>query len=646
MSQFDEKILIEESKKNFEEFLKKEKRSLVTFTKDSNLIYMPNSNIDKFILNPKKGVLNIPLTSFLDRDLNNVEILWHIYYELALYPDWKKNPEKYLYRDELWKEEIEKISLYILSKIKTLNLQDDPAYKSKIIKNYVKKEILDFLYLIDKYTAFLRVLQLNPMYEYEENNKYILEYMKENKKTLNSIENMQRHRAFSNSFLLIELYKEIPNFNLEENPFNIKIFNEDLFYFVRRNLILEINKGEGILKRDEFVKSFVYPVFEKLFIDEIDNMEFVESKSKSMEKSKGEKSPLEASKDDDMPDSFESTKEEVDDILKEMLEEKESLDIASEDIVQGKVDLKDYGVSNSEEELFNYYAIKMKKQRDEMKLFWRKLVGNAKKEENVKKTEEQKGKLHVDSLIKHYPDFVEAEKKGNYKDLPIFSRYLLEPKAKVLPEKIEISFLIDNSGSMNESKIEAARKAVAVTLLSLDDFNDYLEKNTEKLNQKVEVLSETWFFGSKYNNLKKFQYKNNKNREKSDIIKSITKIDGSYGATDDASCLREIADNITSYEESRLKRGQDIKILFEITDGASSFPGLAKNAVEDLMEKNVKVFAFQIGKNSDKNEELFNYVWNENFKEKHGIIIGEDVEKLPQELLNSIGNNLENIFTK
>ena len=90
MSQFDEKILIEESKKNFEEFLKKEKRSLVTFTKDSNLIYMPNSNIDKFILNPKKGVLNIPLIFFLDRDLNNVEILWHIYYELALYPDWKK----------------------------------------------------------------------------------------------------------------------------------------------------------------------------------------------------------------------------------------------------------------------------------------------------------------------------------------------------------------------------------------------------------------------------------------------------------------------------------------------------------------------------------------------------------------------------
>lgn len=62
-----------------------------------------------------------------------------------------------------------------------------------------------------------------------------------------------------------------------------------------------------------------------------------------------------------------------------------------------------------------------------------------------------------------------------------------------MPERIEISFVIDNSGSMNESKIEASRKALAVTLLSIDDFNKYLKSNAEQLNQKVEVLSETWF---------------------------------------------------------------------------------------------------------------------------------------------------------
>ncbi len=67
---------------------------------------------------------------------------------------------------------------------------------------------------------------------------------------------------------------------------------------------------------------------------------------------------------------------------------------------------------------------------------------------------------------------------------------------------------------MNASKIEAARKALAVTLLSIDDFNRYLKISAEKLNQKVEVLSETWFFGSKYYNVKEFNDKNVKEKEK------------------------------------------------------------------------------------------------------------------------------------
>ena len=50
--------------------------------------------------------------------------------------------------------------------------------------------------------------------------------------------------------------------------------------------------------------------------------------------------------------------------------------------------------------------------------------------------------------------------------------------------------MIDNSGSMNASKIEVARKALAVTLLSIDDFNQYLKSNAEQLNQKVETVND------------------------------------------------------------------------------------------------------------------------------------------------------------
>lgn len=644
MFKLDEKTLKKESKKNFDEFINRQRRSLITYTRDSTLMYISDEKRENFYLNPKKKTLYLPLSSFLDRELNDNEIMFHIYYELALYPDWRSFTKEYLNRDIYFKKEIDTMVLYILKKVKNENLEDDPAYNEVVISHYVKREVLNFLYTMDKYFAYLRVLQSSPLYRDEENYNNIVNYMKEFKKTKNSIIEMPKHRAFYNSFLVIELYNKIPEIDrVEENPFEKKIFNEDIFSFVRKNFIREINNSEGILIRDSFVKSFIYPIFEELWKEEIDEITLQKSTTKSSEQVEGIKNPFE-NIDDEMPDSLESTKDDVDKILKEMLEDEEDISSSVEDIVEGKVDLTKYGVSQSEQELFNYYSQKMRREREEMREFWRRLIGNAKKEINVKKKNQTKGKLDVDSFIEHYPDFIEAEKKGNYKNLPIFSRYLLEPNIKELPEKIEISFLIDNSGSMTKSKIEAARKALSVTLLSIEDFNQYLRQNAEKLNQRIKVETETWYFGSKYYNIKKFNYKNNREKEESDIIKSIVKIDASDGATDDASCLKEVLNSIDKKQETNLKNGKEIKIVFEITDGASSFPGRAKENIMELLDKNVKVFAFQIGKNSEKNKKIFNFVWNENHKNDHGVIIGEDVEKLPEELLKAVGNNLKEIF--
>ena len=135
-----------------------------------------------------------------------------------------------------------------------------------------------------------------------------------------------------------------------------------------------------------------------------------------------------------------------------------------------------------------------------------------------------------------------------------------------------------------------------------------------------------------------------KEKEKSDIIRSIVKLDATGGATVDASCFREISNNITSLQERELKKGKLIKIVFEITDGASSFPGTAKEAVQELLYKHVEVYAFQIGKNSETNEKIFNFVWNEGYKQPHGVIIGEQVEKLPKELLKAVRKNMKSIF--
>ncbi|APC85605.1 vWA domain-containing protein [Clostridium botulinum] len=645
MFDFDEQTLIEESKKHCEEFLQKEQRSLATFTGDSSLMYIPDSELQRFILDSSKGVLYLPLESFLDRKLDDTQIMWHIYYELALYPDWKKQTKKYLNRKKDWQKEIDHMTSYIMTRIKKEGLENDPAYQPKVISNYVRKEILDLLHLLDKQTSFLRVLQMCPIYRDEENFKKIVSYMKKTGKTIESISQMPRHRAFANSFFIIELYKIEPKIEeCAQNPFDRKIFNQPFFDFIHYQLVKQINKDQGIIERDPFIRSFIFPTFEQLWKQEIDEMMLYKSKGQKEEQVKGSENLFEQSKADEIPDSLESTQEEVEKILEEMLDQEDQISTSIQNAMQGKVDLEAYGISQSDQQLFQFYSNKMKLEREQMRQFWKKLIGDAKKEVSVKKDGQVKGKLDVDSFINFYPDFVEAEKKGNYKNLSIFNRYLLETQADILPERIEISFVIDNSGSMNESKIEASRKALAVTLLSIDDFNKYLKSNAEKLNQKVEVLSETWFFGSKYYNVKEFNDKNVKEKEKSNIIRSIVKLDATDGATDDASCLREISNRMTSIQESELKKGKQIKIVFEITDGASSFPGSAKEAIQELLSKNVEVYAFQIGKNSETNEKIFNFVWNEGYKQPHGVMIGEQAEKLPKELLKAVGKNMQSIF--
>ena len=645
MFDFDEQTLIEESKKHCQEFLQKEQRSLATFTGDSSLMYIPDSELQRFILDSSKGILYLPLESFLDRKLDDNQIMWHIYYELALYPDWKKQTKKYLNRKKDWQKEIDHMTSYIMARIKKEGLEDDLAYQPKVISNYVRKEIFDLLHLLDKQTSFLRVFQMCPIYRDKENFEKIVLYMKKIGKTIESISQMPRHRAFANSFFIIELYKIEPKIQeCAENPFHRKIFNQPFFDFIHYQLVKQINRDQGIIERDPFIRSFIFPTFQQLWKQEIDEIMLYKSKGQKEGQVKGSENPFEQSKADEVPDSLESTQEEVERILEEMLDQEEQISTTIENAMQGKVDLEAYGISQSDQELFQFYSNKMKLEREQMRQFWKKLIGDAKKEVSVKKDGQVKGKLDVDSFINFYPDFVEAEKKGNYKKLPIFNRYLLETQADILPEIIEISFVIDNSGSMNASKIEAARKALAVTLLSIDDFNRYLKNNAEQLNQKVEVLSETWFFGSKYYNVKEFNDKNVKEKEKSDIIRSIVKLDATDGATDDASCLREISNKITSAQERELKKGKQIKIIFEITDGASSFPGLAKDAIQELLSKNVEVYAFQIGKNSETNEKIFNFVWNEGYKQLQGVMIGEQVEKLPKELLKAVGKNMQSIF--
>lgn len=58
---------------------------------------------------------------------------------------------------------------------------------------------------------------------------------------------------------------------------------------------------------------------------------------------------------------------------------------------------------------------------------------------------------------------------------------------------------------MDKEKIDATRKTLAATLLSISDFNRYLEVEAQKTNQKIELVSETCFFGQDHYKVKNFE---------------------------------------------------------------------------------------------------------------------------------------------
>lgn len=630
----DENKLKKEAEENLKNFLERHKQSLTTFTREPNLRYIASDHLEKFSLKPKEGVLYMPLATFLDEDLDNNEILWHIYYELALYPDWKKNAKAYLNREKNWKKEIDEITYYISKKIEEL-LDEENKIDSKFLRQYVKNEVLDFLFEMDKLSAFLRVMATCPVYRDDEAKGKILNYMKGIKNVEELFSDLSHH-GFSKSFLLWNLYKDDEEVlsKIEEN-FDEKILSQSIYNFLREELVKEISEDDGITKRDPLIRAFIYPSFKKYWLEEIDSMT---TKSGSGENSK--EKFFEKSKDKTSGNKLESTRKDVEETLEDILKE-ENNNISSLEVSQRKI-MSDYGLEKEDLDLFNFYVNKTKSQREEMRDFWKRLIGSAKKEINVERNNQPKGKLNVNDLIYSFPEFVEAEQNGNYKELKVFDKNFLESQNKLLPEKIEISFLIDNSGSMNKEKIEALRKTLTVALFSIKDFNKYLQIEAARTNQKIEVLTETWFFGKDHYKIKNFDDK--LNLENSRIISSIVKVDASGGTTDDAACLREIHKNIKPNQKARIKNKKEYKIIFEITDGASTFPGASREIVKKLIEDDVEVFAIQIGKISSLDTKTFNYIWKDSFKYSHGLVLAEDIEKLTDELLKLVKKNLKSIF--
>ncbi len=633
----EEAVLIEQATQNFDLFLNREVRNLVTYTQDSGLHYVSNPQLEKIKVDVKHKQVVIPLEQFLYNDWNEHEVMWHVYYELAHYSKWQSETELYAKRLNSWQKEMNQI-VYLLSK----KLRGNPNYTNQKLSYYVRNEMKDFLFILDQYLAYLTVLEKCPVYQDSEVMNSINTYLGKSGYEYAKTSLLPAQQEFIRSFMIYEINENYEGeYSFDEALIKQQLLGESLHVIVKRQFKKFIVMDASLDIKDDFIRNIIYPEYKKLWCYEIDHMMTQEEEG---EMSEGEYELLD-DKQESSEDSVESSQEDQEKIIDDMMQEEIKNQQMYQDSINKNEGFSDFGINAEEMELFHYYENAVSKQRQQMKSFWAKLVGNAKQEQSVKKTMQNKGKLNVNDLVFNYSQFYEAQQLHNYKNLPIFSRYELESSTKKLPQEIEIIFLVDNSGSMDAEKIDAARKAMAMTLLSLEDFDLYLKQNAQKLNQTLSIQTSTWLFGTDFKQIKDND-SHNKKQDRSELIQSITRIDGQYGTTDDGKCLREILNGLERSDINAMKSGRKIKMVFEITDGASSFPGTTKQALEGLLNQYVEVYAFQIGHNSDNDIKVFDTIFNDDVKNMRGVHVGEELERLPMLLMETVSKNLESIFNQ
>ena len=612
-------------------FLKKEENNLLLFSEDSTLRYLP-SDTAHFRFLPKDGLLLLPKDYFEKENYEEDEILFTIFSSLAFYPDWKRSPESYLNRLDSFSKEKEEVYSLLERKVRYYQVEKEEAYSPRVLKAYINRELSRFLKAIDSYYSLLRVEALWPQFATAEERSRIEDLLRREQvfENLHSISHTYRGYSISYLYSEFESYKNIPSQRIKRK-LTERVLGVKRLTLAKKIMMKQVMEEAPLEKRDRFLKTFLLPPFLSLWEKDISRMVMAHQNGKEQTDSKN---PLQDQEEEDSPLPSEEEEKKA---LSALAEEKKERRSKIQQALNGEKDLKALGYDCDAISLFHHYETLVAKEREEMKKYWAKLIGDSYEEVLLTKKEELKGKLDPDSLIHHYPSFVEAERKANYKNLPIFEEEEWSRKDKVLPKTIDLSFAIDNSGSMKSGKIEYARKALSIVLLSLEDFRVVLEKNAERTHQKTELRVETYLFGTKSKQVLSFTDKGEK-REKG-IINSIVTLDGSIGSTNDGACLKVILDNITPMEREEIKKGKKTKMIFEITDGASSLAGTTKKAVEELTEKGAYIQAIEIGPKDQDAEETFKFIFGEK-----GTLLGEELSELPTLLIKKVKTGLESII--
>lgn len=158
--------------------------------------------------------------------------------------------------------------------------------------------------------------------------------------------------------------------------------------------------------------------------------------------------------------------------------------------------------------------------------------------------------------------------------------------------EVEISFVCDGSGSMNDgdgAKRKEQQKAMVLAMEALKDFNDMVEEEQSALVEPIDIKTEVYKFQGKESDSTPLKQmgKELSERDRITICGDLSQTPGS--TTEDFIPLETIDGGILPETNGRMREGELKKIVIVMTDGESGGKERVKRALKSLREKGVVV---------------------------------------------------------
>jgi len=665
-----------DAKTKAEKFNQDHGRILNVFSKDSSLIYAYSKDIDTYSFNGSTFTISVPLKWFETDDYDDGEIFFVNLHERAHFRDMRKNPKAWLDNFEEMSKTADSLADEYLKK------HPHEKHSKDSIKHFYYGELHTLYNCLDDIYVNDMVKRDVPTFDDggELSSNIVSLYQKAGYKD-SDLTNQPLHQQFAFSLLRDEMVgKDFGNSIIDERveaQLNKRQLGKTIRSIVKNDLRCYGEELTDPEKRYKTIRYLIEPTYLELLELALDEQE-EEKNSQPQEGQQGDSSKGQQgdSSESQQGDSSEGQQgdsgegqpnsgsdfnpfgdqsktpellgQEVDpetvrEILDGMLEQDKIKSMNATERSKYEAQKaresfdKEHNISEDERKIVEKIRDSISAPRNEMKHFWKNIIGNSIKyiRENTKY--QTKGTLDVASVIDHFADI----NRGQLKNLPIYERATLRPEVIDFPELIEVTLIVDCSGSMSSGgKIEASQKAAALLLYSLKDFNNELKS----MKRNTETDSQVYLYGSSYLETKKLGGRKEPENSEAQIIKSISNISSDLGGNNEVSLLTKIEQSINDDKKRSIKEGKVKKIIFLITDGFPDDTRGTRAKLQDISKTGTTVIGFQVGTDGDMDKRMFDEVWADHDGSVKGIKLGNNISILPEKLMSELENQLGNII--